>query len=82
MIYAMRVARKEKELYENLKEGNFKNITENEERNVEILSILEKLGYPMTNLGTYLYIWVSVKFKGNNKKWKCVIHRFTFLSIK
>lgn len=56
MIYAMRVARKEKELYENLKEGNFKNITENEERNVEILSILEKLGYPMTNLGTYLYI--------------------------
>lgn len=55
MIYAMRVARKEKELYENLKEGNFKNITENEERNVEILSILEKLGYPMTNLGTYLY---------------------------
>lgn len=55
MSYAMRVARKEKELYENLKEGNFKNITENEERNVEILSILEKLGYPMTNLGTYLY---------------------------
>lgn len=55
MSYAMRVARKEKELYENLKEGNFKNITENEERNVEILSILEKLGYPMTNLDTYLY---------------------------
>ena len=47
MSYARYVA---KEVYESLKD-----LTVSEERDVEILSILEKLGYPMTHLGTYLY---------------------------
>lgn len=55
MSYAIYVAKKEKEVYKNLKRGNFKELTLEEERDVEILSILEQLGYPMSHLGTYLY---------------------------
>ena len=55
MSYAMYVAKEENEVYKNLKKGNFKELTLEEERDVEILSILEKLGYPMSHLGTYLY---------------------------
>ena len=55
MSYAAFVARKENEVYNNLKKGNFKDLTVSEERDIEILSILEKLGYPMSHLGTYLY---------------------------
>ena len=55
MSYATFIARKEQELYNNLKEGMSFVPSKNQSRDIEILSILEKLGYPMDDLGTYLY---------------------------
>lgn len=47
--------KKEKNLYENLKKGITSVLTNTERKDIEILSILEKLGYPLNELGTYLY---------------------------
>lgn len=55
MSYASNVANREMAVYENLKKGNPIRLDLNQERDIEILSILEKLGYPMSHLGTYLY---------------------------
>lgn len=55
MSYAAFVARKENKVHNNFKKGIFKDLTVSEERDIEILSILEKLGYKMSHLGTYLY---------------------------
>ena len=47
MSYASNVANREMAVYENLKKGNPIRLDLNQERDIEILSILEKLGYPM-----------------------------------
>ena len=55
MSYASNVANRELAVYEYLKKGKSIDLNFHQERDVEILSILEKLGYPMAHLGTYLY---------------------------
>lgn len=55
MSFAIYEAKKENKVYEDLKRGRAKALTLNEERDIELLSILEKLGYPMDHFGTYLY---------------------------
>ena len=81
MSYATFIARKEQELYNNLKEGMSFVPSKNESRDIEILSILEKLGYPMDDLGTYLYKDVIVEvcniinegeITSNNKRRKLI----------
>ena len=53
--YAMYVANSDKNMYEKSKEGILENIEEYQQRGINILSLLEGLGYPMDELGTYLY---------------------------
>ena len=55
MSYAAFIAKEEQNLYNNLKEGMSFVPNKNQVRDIEILSILEKLGYPMNALGTYFY---------------------------
>ncbi|MBE6160219.1 MAG: hypothetical protein E7157_04145 [Lactobacillales bacterium] len=59
--YAMHVAYSDKEMYEKSKEGKLENIEEYQKRDINILSLLEGLGYPMDELGTYLYKDVIVE---------------------
>ena len=51
MDYAVFVAKEEKNLYDSLKKGMPYVLKESQKEEVEILSILEKLGYPMSHLG-------------------------------
>lgn len=53
--YAMFEAHLDKEAYEKSKKGELEEISEIQERDIKILRILEGLGYPMDELGTYLY---------------------------
>ena len=53
--YAMFEAHLDKEAYEKSKKGKLEEISEIQERDIKILRILEGLGYPMDELGTYLY---------------------------
>ena len=53
--YAMFEAQLDKKLYEKSKKGELEEISETQERDLKILRILEGLGYPMDELGTYLY---------------------------
>lgn len=48
-------AKLNREKYEKYKNGNLDNIEEYEKKGLEILSLLDNLGYPMGELGTYLY---------------------------
>jgi hypothetical protein len=52
---AMFDANSDKEMYEKSKEGKLEETSETQERDIRILSLLEGLGYPMNELGTYLY---------------------------
>ena len=53
--FAIYSAKKDKEKYELYKKEELKNINEETRRELKILDILERLGYPMNELGTYLY---------------------------
>lgn len=53
--YAMFEAHLDKKAYEKSKKGELEEISEIQERDIKILRILEGLGYPMDELGTYLY---------------------------
>ena len=53
--FAIYSAKKDKEKYESYKKEELKNINEETRRELKILDILERLGYPMNELGTYLY---------------------------
>ena len=53
--YAMFNKHLDKEVYEKSKKGELEEISEIQERDIKILRILEGLGYPMDELGTYLY---------------------------
>ena len=53
--FAVYSAKKDKEKYELYKKGELKNIDEETKKELKILDILERLGYPMNELGTYLY---------------------------
>ena len=53
--FAIYEAKKDKENYEKYKNGELTNPKEEIEKDVKILDILERLGYPMNELGTYLY---------------------------
>ena len=55
MNCARYLARKEKEVYDNYRKCNYVELIIKEKKDIEILSILEKLGYPMEHLGTYFY---------------------------
>lgn len=81
MDYAVYSAKEEKNLYDSLKKGMPYVLTELQKNEVEILSILEKLGFPMSQLGTYLYKDVIVKvcniinegeITSNNKRRKLI----------
>lgn len=53
--YAMLEAYSDKKAYEKSKKGELDEVSETKERDIKILGILEGLGYPMDELGTYLY---------------------------
>lgn len=53
--YVMWLTNFEKELYEKSKKEPIEDLKGSERISVQILSLLEKLGYPMNELGTYLY---------------------------
>ena len=53
--FALYEAKKDKEKYENYKKGELKSIDEETNKDLKILDILERLGYSMNELGTYLY---------------------------
>lgn len=81
MDYAVYGASEDKKLYDNLKKGMPYVLTNLQKSDVEILSILEKLGYPMSHLGTYLYKDVIIKvceilnegeITSNNKRRKLI----------
>lgn len=81
MDYAVYSAKEEKNLYDSLKKGMPYVLTELQKNEVELLSILEKLGFPMSQLGTYLYKDVIVKvcniinegeITSNNKRRKLI----------
>lgn len=81
MDYAVYSAKEEKNLYDSLKKGMPYVLTELQKNEVEILSILEKLGFPMSQLGTYLYKDVIVEvcniinereITSNNKRRKLI----------
>lgn len=55
LSYAMSVAYDEKKMYEDAKSGNLTDISVANNLDIKILSLLEGLGYPMDELGTYLY---------------------------
>ena len=81
MDYAVYSAKEEKNLYDSLKKGMPYVLTELQKNEVEILCILEKLGFPMSQLGTYLYKDVIVEvcniinegeITSNNKRRKLI----------
>ena len=81
MDYAVYSAKEEKNLYDSLKKGMPYVLTELQKNEVEILSILENLGFPMSQLGTYLYKDVIVEvcniinereITSNNKRRKLI----------
>lgn len=53
--YAMWVASSDKKEYEKFKAGKKRKVSNAEIRDIKILALLEGLGYPMEELGTYLY---------------------------
>lgn len=53
--YAIWLANSEKALYEKSKRKQIEDLKSSEKISIQILSLLEKLGYPMDELGTYLY---------------------------
>lgn len=53
--YAMWLTNYEKALYEKSKKEPIEDLKSFEKISIQILSLLEKLGYPMDELGTYLY---------------------------
>ena len=59
--YAMNEANEDKKKYSLFKQGYTQVFTEEENKNMQVLSILERLGYSLDELGTYLYKDVIVK---------------------
>ena len=59
--YAMNEANEDKKRYSLFKQGYTQVFTEEENKNMQVLSILERLGYSLDELGTYLYKDVIVE---------------------
>ena len=59
--YAMNEANEDKKKYSLFKQGYTQVFTEEENKNMQVLSILERLGYSLDELGTYLYKDVIVE---------------------
>ena len=53
--YAVFSAKEDEVKYKEYKKGNIEEFSEYELKEMEIISILEKLGYPLDELGTHLY---------------------------
>jgi hypothetical protein len=53
--FAKSIAKKDKENFDKFKKGSFVSDKDYDYKNMYILSILEGLGFPMDELGTYLY---------------------------
>ena len=53
--YAIWCANYDKKVYEKSKQESLEDISITKKRTLKILSLLEKLGYPMNELGTYFY---------------------------
>lgn len=53
--FAKFIAKKDKDKYDKYKEGKFKSDKESDYQDIYILTLLEGLGLPMDQLGTYLY---------------------------
>lgn len=53
--FAIDIAKKDKNLYDQVKEGKQLVLTSGQELDMKIISALDKLGYPMDELGTYIY---------------------------
>lgn len=58
--YATFCAKNDRELYREYKSGKTEELSELEVKEMQVLSVLENLGYPMDELGTYLYKEVIV----------------------
>lgn len=59
--YAMYEANEDKEKYKLYKEGYTRGLSEEEIKDMEVLWVLDKLGYSKDELGTYLYKDVIIK---------------------
>lgn len=53
--YAMYLANMEKETFESYKKGELTTITDYQMKDIDVLLVLERLGFKMDELGTYLY---------------------------
>lgn len=58
--YATFCAKNDRGIYREYKNGDIEKLTEEEIKEMQALSVLENLGYPMDELGTYLYKEVIV----------------------
>lgn len=66
--FAKMIAKVDKEKFEQFKAGTFVSDKDYDYRNMHILSLLESLGFPMDELGTYLYKELIMEVKNQLKK--------------
>lgn len=60
----------DKKRYKKYCEGNLQNASEEKIQEMQVLSLLEKLGYPMDEMGTYLYKNMVIKISNHLKEVK------------
>lgn len=53
--FAVFVTNKDRDKYKKFKAGEEQELSESDSKSMNVLSILDRLGYPMEELGTYLY---------------------------
>lgn len=66
--FAKTIAKKDKEKYEQYKAGTYKSDVESDYGDIYILALLEGMGFPMDNLGTYLYKELIMEVKEQLKE--------------
>lgn len=66
--FAKMIARDDKTMYEQYKKGTLVSEKESDYRNMYILSLIEGLGFPMDELGTYLYKELVMEVKDQLEK--------------
>lgn len=55
LSYAVYVSDSDRKIFSKYKDGILEDISDEKKREMEVLLLLERLGYPMDELGTYLY---------------------------
>ena len=70
LTYAMRVVKKNRELYKRYLANNSIPLNEEQRKQIEVLSILENLGFPMDEVGTHYYKDVIISICNDIKNGK------------